>query len=112
MSALEKLQERAFPLIALLELYLHLLVDLFEALVVFIQSIELVDKFLVVIEAEELFHLFDLCDLCLLSRDLLLHLLHDALVTCELALGITLCVLWLRLVVDNSFVRVVCWEQS
>lgn len=81
MSTLKELQESALSLIALLKLHLHLLVYCFQALVMFVQSVELVDQFLVIIERQKLFHLLDLLYLSLLCGYLLLHLLHNPLVT-------------------------------
>jgi hypothetical protein len=106
MCAFQQLQECAFPLITLFEFNLHLLIDRLEPLVVLIQRVELIDELLVVVQGEELLHLLDLHDLLLLRRYLLLHLLHDALVTCEFAGGVVLLLGGLRLVVNNGLVKV------
>ena len=51
-----------------------------------IECVELVDKFLVIVQAQKLFHLLDLLYFSLLSSYLLFHLFHDSFVTSEFLL--------------------------
>jgi hypothetical protein len=80
LGSLKQLQECALPLVGLLELYLHLLVDLLQTLIVLIECVELIDQLLIVIKTQELLHLLYLCDFCLLGNDLLLHLFHHTFI--------------------------------
>ena len=55
----------------------------------FIESVELIYQFLVVVKAQKLLHLLDLLYFSLLPCDLLLHFAHHSLVTCKFRLQIS-----------------------
>lgn len=45
-----------------------------------VEGVELVNQLLVVVKAQELLHLLDLCNLLLLASNLFLHFLHHSLI--------------------------------
>jgi hypothetical protein len=56
---------------------------------VFIECIELINQFLIVVKAQKLLHLLDLLNLSLLPSYLLLHFTHHSLVAGDLSLQVS-----------------------
>jgi len=78
----------------------------------FIQCIELIDQFLIIIKAQKLFHLLDLLNFSLLSSNLLFHFLHYTLISSELFLKLwhSLLLPWLRLMNNCTLIQIIGFQ--